>query len=157
MRQALIPSAMVVLVACAGLEVSPDELRGTSGPVAWEVVEVRQKVTPDQRDIEWNYTLVLRETTGVAIQFEKLEVGAGRLVREETFGWRLESRSELRVPRYYGVSFTPAGVPSFGHPLPVGSQGVTLFYRFRGKDDRGRSVTVDVRFRLDPSVGKRVE
>lgn len=43
--------------ACASLDSrAPDQIRGTSGPIAWEVVDVRQTVAHDQREIRWDYS-----------------------------------------------------------------------------------------------------
>lgn len=119
-----------------------------------------QTVASDGREIRWNHTIILKETAGVGIQFERFESGSeGLLVRggprEETFQRRLAPHSELRLSRYYRIYFEAGVQPSFGRPVPGGQQGATVFYRFQGKDDTGKTVRVDVRFHLDPSVGRR--
>lgn len=129
--------------------------RGTSGPVAWEFVDIRQ--TTEGPILRWNYTLVLKETAGVAIEFEKAEISAtgARLnpLRQETdFRGRLGPNSETRIPLSWGVR-SEGGAESFGAPAGAYA-GMTLLYRLRGKDERGDPVTVDARLELDPHVGR---
>ena len=149
----------MLLAACATLEgpvAGPP--RGTSGPVAWEVVDIRQTRAPDGREIKWDYTVVLRETTGTGIQLEKVEVtGQGPRViggpREASFRRRLDAHGELRQTSWYLIYFTPNVAGVFGG-TPGGAEGVTLYLRYYGRDDRGMPVTVTLEFRLDPSVGR---
>jgi hypothetical protein len=47
---------------------------GSSGPVTWEVLDVTQTARADGRAIRWDYVIVLRETRGVGIRFEKTEL-----------------------------------------------------------------------------------
>jgi len=155
-------------VICAALLLTPlltgacavaPELRGVSGPVTWEVADVRQTLAPDRSTIRWSYVIVLKETAGVGIRFETLEVGSPderveKVSRTETFQYRIDPNAELRVPRFYEIFFVPGQGPSFDESVPGGRGGGTVLYQFRGKDDTGKAVRVDVRVRLDPSLGK---
>lgn len=61
-------TAVLLFVACASVE----SLRGASGPVAWEIVDLRTERDTERREFIWRYTLVLRETNGVGIRFTKI-------------------------------------------------------------------------------------
>jgi tetratricopeptide (TPR) repeat protein len=121
-------------------------LRGASGPVAWEVVGVRTDTLA--AEVRWSYTLVLRETAGTAIQFERVVrstargADVGGRVTEERFPRRLEARAELRLPASDGLTYAAGSAPD------TLREGVTVFRRYYGKDDNGREVVVDVQFRL---------
>lgn len=160
------PEVFAVLVAaalwvsgCASVgSGAPDQLRGSSGPVSWEVVNLRQRSAPDGKEIRWYYTLVLKETAGRAINFEKEERGAeGLRVRgsnqEWTFQQRLAASSELRLNYRDGIYITDT--PGFGQ-APGGQYGMAVFRRYHGKDDAGNPVTITVRITLSPSSGKNV-
>jgi hypothetical protein len=117
--------------------------------VAWEVVGVRTEAVPDRQEIRWHYTLVLRETRGTAIQFDRLvhttSRGEGRsTVAEERFQRRLEPKSELRLSGSDAVTYGLAP----DAPSTSLREGITVWRRFYGKDDKGRNVIVDVQFRL---------
>src|SRR5437867_12264151 len=61
----IVALAALVPAGCA----TPAPLRGASGPVAWEIVDIRERVALDWT--RWDYTLVLRETEGRTVRFEK--------------------------------------------------------------------------------------
>jgi hypothetical protein len=44
--------------------------------VSWEIVGIRTNLSDDQRQITWNFTVILRETAGRGIQFEHIETSA---------------------------------------------------------------------------------
>ena len=143
----------------AGCASSPRPPRGVSGPVEWEVADIRQSRTPDGREIRWDYTIFLRETDGRRIRFETLQLGAERAylqgeAREEQFQRELAPRSELRLQRYYVIYFLAFAAPSFDWPTPGGSEGARVTHRFIGRDETGRRVVTEVRVRLDPGVGR---
>jgi serine/threonine-protein kinase len=125
-------------------------LEGVSGPVAWQVVGVRSETVPARQEVRWHYTLVLRETQGTAIQFERAVHAAGRggnlrsQIREERFPRRLEARAELRLAASDGLAFG-AGA---GAEADLLRDGLTVWHRIYGKDDQGREIVVDIRFRL---------
>src|SRR5262245_28601479 len=60
-------------VGCAsGGTSNPERFEGSAGQVTWEVVDIVQSVSADSRSIRWDYTIVLRETSGTSIEFEKI-------------------------------------------------------------------------------------
>lgn len=155
--------------ACASVERSaPDRFRGTSGPVAWEAVNVRQRVTPGPpHEIRWDYTLVLKETSGTGIQFEKVQSQrvvpfGGESSREDSFRRRLGPRGELRLNAWESIGERASGAPAQStfsaarwQPDARWSKIVTL--RYSGLDDAGKPAVVEVRLRFDPSVGTVAE
>ncbi len=130
--------------------------RGTSGPVAWEITAIERRMNGRQTSIRWDYELVLRETAGVRIRFETLEIGAQGRVRDTStpmrFDRRLEPSGELRITRSYWIRFASETPTGFG-AVPGGREGISVFHRFEGKADTGRSVRVDVHVPLSPSTG----
>ena len=63
---------MMIVTGCAGLRAP---LRGESGPVAWQVTDLRiveRAVAGTARDL-YTFTLVLQETHGAALTFTSLE------------------------------------------------------------------------------------
>jgi hypothetical protein len=145
-------AAGMMVAACAAGASGPAPLRGTSGPVAWEVVDVRQ-TRPDQYTVRWDYTVVLRETAGVGIDLERIDMGApetsGRSTSE--FRQRLPANSELRLRHSYGA-LMKFGDTTFGRLETFG--GAKVIHRYSGRDDAGKRVTIDVPIHLDWSMGK---
>ena len=141
------------------------QFRGTSGAIVWEVVDIGQVVSPDNRRMRWSYTVVLRETAGSPVQFENMErssysfgaeiVGGG--VRTWPFRRRLEAKSEIRVPLTdsWGWTATSSGRIAFGGAATISP--LIVEYRFRGTDGQARPTMVVVRVHLDRSVGKVVK
>jgi hypothetical protein len=122
------------------------KLQGVSGPVAWEVVGVKTDTLP--AEVRWSYTLVLRETTGTAIQFERVVHSVARgadlraQVTEERFRRRLEANAELRLARPDGLTHSSAPGED------AVREGVTVWRRFYGKDEKGKDVVIDIQFRM---------
>lgn len=155
----------VAAMGCAtgGFDAS-DQYRGDTGPVNWEIVGIRTNITPNERQIQWNYTLILRETGGRTIQFETLETSAQSRERpdalltgtqKQAFRVRLAPRSEYRLNMNYGLSFTAPATGGFG-TLPGGRQGVLLQYRLAGQDEAGHNITVTIPVTLYPGAGTQV-
>ncbi len=81
-------------------------LRGTTGPVAWEVADMGQVVSIDGARFLWSYVVVLKETAGISVQFDRMErasytsgsemIGGGP--SSTPFRLSLAANSELRVP-----------------------------------------------------------
>jgi Aspartyl protease len=148
--------------ATAGFDES-SAYRGDAGPVNWEIVGIRTNITPDERQIRWSYTVILRETAGRAIQFETIETSSetrGRTellagVHKEPFRARLAPRGEYRFNTNYGLSYTVPTTGGFGE-LPGGRGGVTVRYRLVGRDETGQSITVTVPVTLYPGAGTQV-
>ena len=130
----------------------------------WEIVGLRTVISDDQRQIQWTFTVILRDTAGHGIQFEHLETSvqggdhrdalmAG--VHTELFRVRLAPRAEYRFNTNYSVAFTPTAGGGFGE-LPGGRRGVTVLYRLTGRDETGQRVTVAMPVSLHPGAGTRV-
>jgi hypothetical protein len=155
---------LATMTGCATTPGTP-AFRGTSGPVAWEVADIGQVVSPDKQRMRWSYTVVLRETVGSPIQFEHIErssyssgtemIGSG--VRLRPFRRRLEANSEIRLPftESWGWARSSAASTAFGGAATISP--LTVEYRFTGADGQARPITVVVRVRLDRSVGKVVK
>jgi hypothetical protein len=139
--------ALLVLGVVTACATTPDggRLAGSSGPVSWEVVDLRQRLSPDGRKIRWYFTVVLRETEGKTIQFERWQANVYGLrdttPAESRFDRQLAPRSEVRL------NYSPYLYSGTGGAMIV-------FYRYLGKDDGGRSVTVDVRIPLSGIVSR---
>ena len=149
--------------ATAGLTES-GSFRGDSGPVNWEIVGMRTSITNDERQIQWTFTIILRETGGRAIQFETMETSAQTKehpdslmagTEKQPFRARLAPRGEYRFNMNYGITFTPDAGGGFGQ-VPGGRRGVTALYRLTGRDETGQSITVAIPVSLDPGAGTQV-
>jgi hypothetical protein len=125
---------ILLLVGLLGVGCAVAEVRkGQSGPVAWEVLDKAET----KADV--SYTIVLRETAGVGIEFTTIQTavplpptGYGLEyfggVQEVAFFRRLGPHAELRVdlgPRFRVAQYADL--------------------EFRGTDDKGRDVRVRVR------------
>lgn len=137
------------------------ELRGTSGPVSWEVTDIGQVTSLDGMRMRWSYVVVLKETAGVAIQFDRVERGSyapnivGGAPTSVSFHRSLAANSELRAAFSDSWGWVGESVERrrFGGAALLGS--LTVERRFIGTDAQGRAVTVLVRLQLDRSLGKR--
>jgi hypothetical protein len=161
---ALLGLATVTAGCAAGDLQQSNAYRGDSGPVNWEVVGIRTNLSDDARRIQWDFTVILRETAGRAIQFEQLETsaqGSGHPdalmagVHQDPFRLRLAARDEYRFNMNYSLTFVTAAGGGFGD-LPGGHGGVTVLYRLKGLDESGQSVTVAIPVALHPGAGSRV-
>jgi hypothetical protein len=134
------------------------QLSGASGPVAWEVVDVREQMLRDGQEIRWSYTLVLNETRGTGIQFDDVRSQATGPRADHAWEWklsrRLGPRASIRIDSHYGIYYGSTSGATFGYSTPGGREGVTVVHRLSGKDDTGQPVQVEVRFPLYPGIGK---
>src|SRR5262249_59066731 len=115
------------------LALGPDVRQGQSGPVAWEVLE-REKT-----QFGWTFTVLLRETTGVGIQFQTVQLvyqlppeARGMAwyggTTERAFARRLDPRAETRAavsapffidtPQHAGLGFRGTGQARKALPGP---------------------------------------
>ena len=148
-----------VLAGCAATTVGR-ELRGESGPIVWEVVDVRQRLVDNGARTRWEYTVVLRNRGLTVVTFDRVALasrarGTADLwggMSDELFGRRLEPNHELRFSR----------TDTWGCPRCGPSELQTFFgsgiirdITFSGRDAQGEPVTVLVRIPLNSSVGKR--
>src|ERR1700675_4315840 len=70
-------AAMLLLSSCASGSIgSPNQMRGNSGSVEWEVVDMGEVLSRDRSRIRWSYTIVIRETSGSTIEFETVDKNA---------------------------------------------------------------------------------
>jgi hypothetical protein len=159
----LLTAAAAAGCAATGLDES-SSYRGDSGPVNWEIVGIRTNITDGERQIRWNFTVILRETGGRSIQFESIETSAQMRdhpdalmagSQKEPFRARLAPRGEYRFNTNYGLSFTSATTGGFGQ-LPGGRQGVIVLYRLTGRDETGQSITVAIPVSLYPGSETQV-
>ena len=92
----------LVVVGCATTGVRTN---GTSGAVVWQVIDFRLDPPSllEKRET-YNFTLVLRETQGIAITFTQLNAkvynafGSFLVPLEKTGRWQLAAHGELRFP-----------------------------------------------------------
>ena len=127
----------LIMLAAVGSACAPigDVRQGQTGPVAWEVLD------KEKTQFGWTFTVLLRETTGVGIQFATVRIttqlspeSQGMAwyggAREQAFARRLEPRAEVRE--------------TFSAPFFIDTpQHADL--EFRGTDDTGKAVRVPVR------------
>ena len=154
-------AAGIHLPACA-VGGSTRELQGQSGPVSWEIVDIRQGLEDNGRRMSWTFSLVLRNTGTIPIAFEHVELGSrtGGTVDygisggmgTEPFAQRLEAGAETRIRRSHSWGCSdcaPAQLHQFF------SDGIIVYYTAIGRDDAGGSVRVPIAIRLNSSVGER--
>lgn len=66
--------AVALLAGCGtGGGPTPVASKGSASGVAWEIVDVGQLASPDHQRMRWSYAIVLRETAGSAVMFERVE------------------------------------------------------------------------------------
>jgi hypothetical protein len=150
-------SAIALLTGCAGGHTSSQPLQGVSAGVAWEIIDLRQRASTDGRAIRWYYTIVLKEVAGRAVDFKTIERSMhGQLSVEtaETFPFtrHLAPKSDQRLSVWDGVRRNAFAPGTFGG---VGQEPVRVLRRFRGRDESGTPVTVDVQVQLHAGVGSK--
>jgi hypothetical protein len=134
-----------------------NHMSGISGPVTWEVVDLRETVSPDGQRTRWDYTVVLEEGAGVGIQFERIEGGAAgpnlETAAQDThpFTRRLEPHGQLLIPHSETVGWAHGAGPQFGGLAQGGA--ITVVRRYVGKDDQGKQVVVSTSVHLQPGPG----
>jgi hypothetical protein len=132
-------------------------MSGTSGTVTWEVVDLRETVSPDGQSTRWDYTVVLQEGAGVGIQFERIEQGASGPNLETTaqdtypFTRRLEPHAQLLIPHSESLGWALGAGPQFGGLAQGGA--ITVVRRYVGMDDQGKRVVVSTSVHLQPGPG----
>jgi hypothetical protein len=152
-------AAATQLPACATTG-SPDARKGQSGPVAWEIVDVQQRLEKNGSEMRWDYTLALQNLGDSAIDFERMEIasragGSGDLyggMETTPFTRQLAPRGELKINRSNTLNCRQCAP---GHLPRLFSDGIILYYTFYGHDGAGGAVRVPVALRLNSSVGER--
>ena len=146
------------LPACA-VGGSARELRGQSGPVSWEILDIRQELEGSR--MRWTFSIVVKNTGNTGIGFEQVEIGSqpgGTVdsfwggIDTQSFTQRLEPGAETRM-----VQTTSWGCPQCA-PADLHrtfADGVIVYYTLVGRDDAGSRVRVPLAIRLNSSVGQR--
>jgi predicted aspartyl protease len=142
----------MVVTGCAGLRTS---LQGVSGPVAWQVTDLRmveRAVEGTARDL-YTFTLVLQETRSAMLTFTSLEQTISDPVlyptgvsQQASVLWKLHPHGEFRCPfsvySYCAMDDCPRNLMP---PAPWYALALT------GTDDRGQPVRVTMDFKLPMS------
>src|SRR5262249_7016832 len=63
------------IAACAAIG-SSDALKGQSGPVAWDVIEIQQSLEGNGYWMRWDFTLFFKSIGATAVDFERVEHGS---------------------------------------------------------------------------------
>lgn len=153
-------AAATHLPACA-VGGSTRELRGQSGPVSWEIVDIRQALEENGSRMRWTFSIVLKNTSDTGIGFARVEIGsqAGGTVDSisggmgtEPFAQRLEPGGELRIRQSesWGCPQCPQA-----HLHRLFADGIIVYYTMVGRNDGGGGVRVPIAIRLNNSVGER--
>jgi hypothetical protein len=164
LRPIVAAAALCLLVsACAtGGVGGGGEVRGTTGDVAWEVLDIGQIASVDGQRIRWSYAIVLRNTGDTKIEIERLERGVISRGTTETIGGTpvsqplrrtLRARSEVRVPVSddWGWAGGLTSRTTFGGTAALAP--ITVTRRFLGTDEKGNAVGFTVRVNLDRGIG----
>ncbi len=153
--------SLALLTGCATDGSSSTGPQGSSGSVTWEIVDMGQLASSNGQRLRWSYVIVLRETAGSAVQFERLERGSrvegmeltSGGISARSFSQTLPARGELRVPTVDSWGWSAQAGNPFGGTASL--QPIAVEYRFFGRTGQ-ESVTIPVRIRLHRGVGKVV-
>jgi hypothetical protein len=154
---ALFLTLHLILAGCASQRVIAQ--KGESGPIAWEVTDIRQSLEEQGNRMRWNYTFVLRNTGSATVNFDQMTVvstplGAGNFSgghSTQRYVQTLKPGAEIREARSFSHGCNQNCDPQWVRQML--RAGVMQSVELRGRDDAGRTVTAVVRFRLDSSVG----
>lgn len=159
MRSPALRTSLLVLGLLGSGCATTGRVAGTAGPVEWEVVNVGRMDSLNGARTRWSYTIVLKNTGGAPIQFERIDRGARIRAYEivgglETvdFNQRLEANREFRYHTTSDWGWLQASGRQFGGVDAVG--GLTIENRFVGKDSAGQAIVVPVRVAMDRSFGR---
>ena len=162
-RQALPWLAALALVTGCGSTggPAPATLQGASSGVAWEIVDIGQLASADNQRMRWSYVIVLRETSGSAVLFERVERSVrttiemvGGSPESYPFARTLAVHGELRYATSDSWGWTRESGRGFGGAATIPT--LTVEHRFIGRTSGGQPVAVTARIHLDRSVGKIV-
>jgi hypothetical protein len=155
----LVPLALFAcLVACATTE---HAFRGESGPITWEIVDARQRMEESGSRMRWDYTILLRNHGQTAIIFERMDLALQPAETASNVWGGIDSRSftrhidpngELRVPRSDSWSCPRCGASELPRFFAA---GIIRWITFTGQDMQSMPIKVEVRIRLNSSVGAR--
>ena len=159
-RQALAATIRVVIALALALTgcAATGSLSGGSGSLSWEVLEAKQTWEEQGTRLRWDYVLALRNTGSLGIYLDRVEVGSqgheihGGSMGSERLGSRLEPQETLRWTLSDSFGCTQCDASQVATMM---SEGFTKVYIFHGLEDGGRTVRLDVRLRMDSSLGVR--
>lgn len=132
----------VVFASCSvAPPANPPAREGTAGPVRWQVVDIWEEKRPQNNEIRWHYTVLLTETAGRPIRFERERIstymGSAQIgTRELPFDRELAARQTLKfqltnpcAPRPPGKARAALAVRPVNRPsawrITMGSSAVT--------------------------------
>ena len=154
---AFVLTVLPLLAGCAANRATTQ--KGDSGPIAWEVTDIRQSLEEQGNRMRWDYTLVLRNTGSIPITFDQMtlvtmtpggNVTGGHTTRP--YARQLEPGAEMIDPNNsYNHGCIRNCDPQFVHQML--RTGVTRVIELRGRDGTGRPVTSTIRLRLDSTMG----
>jgi serine/threonine-protein kinase len=129
-------------------ELVPDESarHGASGPVQWEIRDVRHEVAEDGRHL-WSYVLVVHDRSDTGIRFEREERSVQADGLEATITSRPLPAADATLEILVRDQARARREPGFPSRLVRGD--LRVWHRLHGHDEFGRSIRVDVRFRLE--------
>ncbi|HSE95232.1 MAG TPA: serine/threonine-protein kinase [Methylomirabilota bacterium] len=129
-------------------EMVPNESarQGTAGPVEWEIQDVRHELAEDGR-YHWSYVLVVHDRSGAGIRFEREERSVQTDGLEPTITSRPLSPSDATLE--IAVRDQARVRREAGFPSRLVRGDLRVWHRLHGRDEFGRPIRVDVRFRLD--------
>lgn len=159
----LIGAALLVAACAAQPGPEVDVRRGVSGPVTWEVTDVGQLVSSSStwQGMRWSFVIVLKETAGSVIRFERVARGSYTLRAEQIGGTTVSQPFERTLPANGELRYSSSESWGWVGPGQVFGGAATLprktaEYRFIGKTGGGQPVEALVRVHLDRNVGKVV-
>jgi hypothetical protein len=117
-------------------------LKGRSGSVEWEVVDVVQTRLAEEEAIRWDFVVSLRATGEGEIRLTRFEAGTGTTVtNQRTINAPLRPGEGVRMVHWERTS--------------RGENRREIFRRYVGRDDKGNAETIEVLIPLEPSLGAR--
>jgi hypothetical protein len=149
----------LVLAGCAAERAGIQ--KGDSGPIAWEVIDIRQSLEEQGNRMRWDYTLVLRNIGSTTVTFDQMtlitmvpggNMSGGHSTRPYVL--TLEPGGEVRdANNSYNHGCIRNCDPQYVRQMF--RNGVTRVIELRGRDGAGQPVSPVIRLRLDSSMGTK--
>jgi hypothetical protein len=126
-------------------------MRGESGPITWEIRDVRQRLEQNGSRMRWDYTILLHNRGATPVIFDRMDLGLQPAGNQQNVYGGIDSRSfvrhidpngELRVPRNDSWECPRCGASQLPQFF---SQGIIRWITFTGQDMQSVPVTVEVR------------
>lgn len=147
--------AVIALMVAAGCAALGPRTEGVAGAVSWKAEDLELVQRSINQSSRWSYSfsLVVRETRGVAITFNEIRTAVyqpGTSPWSPTYRgvWLLPAQGAFRIPLSSGLSCPSYAGSCQGPTSPIPSWRITLV----GTDERGNPVreVVDLRLPADP-------